>query len=253
MGVAAVKRLLQYCFRALHFVFLTSVIFPSHYRSTKTHPGPVVHLSDSPKDEGKVCRRIKASPSWFSSSTSAEAVCCTEAASLFTLCASSKIWAFSSAVFLSSPPPHHSPHLHPRSWPFLPVGHYFVLIAHLSLSHLGCLCVLAEKEPSCVQRRSSWCPRLCFASFFYSRTKKKEAGWKSCRKRKRGHWEAYWFLPVEFCSPRMKPDLKSFKDKRMRHEFSAAVTYCSRSLQARTKAVCLETSPLLEQHKVNPS
>jgi len=23
-------------------------------RSTKTHPGPVVHLSDSPRDEGKV-------------------------------------------------------------------------------------------------------------------------------------------------------------------------------------------------------
>lgn len=177
MCAAAVKRLLQYCFRALHFVFLTSVIFPSHYRSTKTHPGPVVHLSDSPKDEGKVCRRIKASPSWFSSSTSAEAVCCTEAASLYTLCASSKIWAFSSAAFLSSPPPHHSPHhsphLHPRPWPFLPVGHYFVLIAHLSLSHLGCLCVLAEKEPSCVQRRSSWCPRLCF-SFFFTREQRRK-------------------------------------------------------------------------------
>lgn len=71
--------------------------------------------------------------------------------------------------------------------PFFLSAIIFVLIAHLSLSHLGCLCVLAEKEPSCVQRRSSWCPRLCFASFFYSRTKKKEAGWKSCRKRKRGH------------------------------------------------------------------
>lgn len=28
--------------------------FSCPHRSTKTHPGPVVHLSDSPKDEGKV-------------------------------------------------------------------------------------------------------------------------------------------------------------------------------------------------------
>lgn len=29
-------------------------LLPPRCRSTKTHPGPVVHLSDSPKDEGKV-------------------------------------------------------------------------------------------------------------------------------------------------------------------------------------------------------
>lgn len=39
--------------------FYLSLIFPSHHRSTKTHPGPVVHLSDSPKDEGKVSGQIK--------------------------------------------------------------------------------------------------------------------------------------------------------------------------------------------------
>lgn len=33
--------------------FLSFLFF---HRSTKTHPGPVVHLSDSPKDEGKVSR-----------------------------------------------------------------------------------------------------------------------------------------------------------------------------------------------------
>lgn len=35
------------------------LIAPSYPRSTKTHPGPVVHLSDSPKDEGKVSVQIK--------------------------------------------------------------------------------------------------------------------------------------------------------------------------------------------------
>lgn len=35
--------------------------FLSH-RSTKTHPGPVVHLSDSPKDEGKVGKQGKDKP-----------------------------------------------------------------------------------------------------------------------------------------------------------------------------------------------
>lgn len=79
-----------------------------------------------------------------------------------------------SELFLSSPPPITPPHLHPRSWPFLLVGHYFFLIAHLSLSHLGCLCVLAEKEPSCVQRLSSWCPRLCFAFFFTREQRRKK-------------------------------------------------------------------------------
>lgn len=40
----------------------------SRCRSTKTHPGPVVHLSDSPKDEGKVgelCRNKPATPFFF--------------------------------------------------------------------------------------------------------------------------------------------------------------------------------------------
>lgn len=32
----------------------SSEFCPCPHRSTKTHPGPVVHLSDSPKDEGKV-------------------------------------------------------------------------------------------------------------------------------------------------------------------------------------------------------
>ena len=49
-------------------LFLISLLFPSCRRSTKTHPGPVVHLSDSPKDEGKVSRQIK-NASGFSSST----------------------------------------------------------------------------------------------------------------------------------------------------------------------------------------
>lgn len=46
-------------------LFLISLLFPSCRRSTKTHPGPVVHLSDSPKDEGKVSRKIKKTPLGF--------------------------------------------------------------------------------------------------------------------------------------------------------------------------------------------
>ena len=55
---------LHYCFTAFQYiiVFSTSLIFPSHHRSTKTHPGPVVHLSDSPKDEGKVSGQIQEAP-----------------------------------------------------------------------------------------------------------------------------------------------------------------------------------------------
>lgn len=41
------------------------LILSSCHRSTKTHPGPVVHLSDSPKDEGKVSRHIKQTPPCF--------------------------------------------------------------------------------------------------------------------------------------------------------------------------------------------
>lgn len=50
---------------SLHYcccLFNLSLIFPCCHRSTKTHPGPVVHLSDSPKDEGKVSRQIKTAP-----------------------------------------------------------------------------------------------------------------------------------------------------------------------------------------------
>ncbi len=42
--------------------FSSLAYVPSHYRSTKTHPGPVVHLSDSPKDEGKVSKQMKELP-----------------------------------------------------------------------------------------------------------------------------------------------------------------------------------------------
>lgn len=43
-------------------LFPLSLIFAFCYRATKTHPGPVVHLSDSPKDEGKVGRQINKTP-----------------------------------------------------------------------------------------------------------------------------------------------------------------------------------------------
>lgn len=49
------------CMEAVHHIlydvlniYLYVFIFVVFHRSTKTHPGPVVHLSDSPKDEGKV-------------------------------------------------------------------------------------------------------------------------------------------------------------------------------------------------------
>lgn len=59
-------------------IFTHCFIFP---RSTKTHPGPVVHLSDSPKDEGKVGKlRKRQTPSipWFSSGTYSPFITCSQ-------------------------------------------------------------------------------------------------------------------------------------------------------------------------------
>lgn len=36
---------------------ISSFLFLACLRSTKTHPGPVVHISDNPMDEGKVTDR----------------------------------------------------------------------------------------------------------------------------------------------------------------------------------------------------